>query len=357
MHRLFCIIIIVLVTSCSKDKIQLFNTSPDLAWNMELDFTGQFDIYGHYTIGWHPQSIAATPDNGVIIIQNGVLAEYDDNGNRVTLTSIIARNIITTNDGYLVHLIDSLNSEVALLDFDLNIIWRNFSIEWINSLLAISDGYLVTHKNIDSEVMISKLTTSGDIEWQTKFDRTGDLNLNMIQETTDGYIAIGSSSTTELERIGQEDTWIVRLNSNGDILWEKLYGTEENDRGVNIFQLDNGNFLSVSLESAWSSNYYDNSLIMVLDENGKIKKSNKIDDVLFYSMIPTNDGDFIVVGDTYEPVIAKINQNGKRKWQKEVRRTTGKHTVSGVIQTTDGGFVALGNEDDYNFYLFKVNPE
>jgi hypothetical protein len=104
------------------------------------------------------------------------------------------------------------------------------------------------------EALVICMNQNGQSLWQKMYGGTsGDVPLDMI-DVGDGLVmAISSSSapgtgnkTSELftdEQFASSDYWIVKINYNGDIVWQKTYGSYEQDRPSSLMLTDSGNIL------------------------------------------------------------------------------------------------------------------
>src|SRR6266446_7749818 len=70
--------------------------------------------------------------------------------------------------------------------------------------------------------------TSPSIKWQRTYGGTGDDEFRGMELTRDnGFIAVGFSESINgdlSQNHGHSDYWIVRYDSLGNILWQKVYG-------------------------------------------------------------------------------------------------------------------------------------
>ena len=62
-----------------------------------------------------------------------------------------------------------------------------------------------------------------------------------VQQTTDdGYIVVGY---TDSFGSGAFDIWVIKLNSEGTVIWEKTYGGTYNDYARSIQQTADGGYI------------------------------------------------------------------------------------------------------------------
>lgn len=361
MRNLLFIFILFLLFSCSKDFDDLKEISSGLEWTRNL--------YTEEGYNLTPQGMTLAVDSGFFLIENGTLEKRNLLGEFEFRTTATAQKIIKTDNGFLTS--QQAPSKVIALNNDLSFDWEFPLNDDVDYLFAANDGYLLTHSS--SKVGITKLSFTGEVIWQQIIDESNS-HLNAIQKTTNGFIAIGQQPSTDIGT----DTWIVRLDDSGAIIWEKTYENSKtlNSKGINIFELDNGNFLALS--SATNLDY-DATSIMILDGNGEVINENQPNDTYYKSMIQTSDGDFIAIGSGYFPtrripfpapytssfyhsaIVTKINQEGKRLWQIEKFVSDYENIAHSVIETKDNDIIVIADGSDYYsenvLQLFKINSE
>ena len=92
-----------------------------------------------------------------------------------------------------------------------------------------------------------KLNSLGDIEWQKCLGGTDWDDVNPIQQTSDGgFIVAGFTESNDGDvsgNHGNDDAWVVKLNSLGDIEWQKCLGGTIDDRACSIQQTSDGGFI------------------------------------------------------------------------------------------------------------------
>ena len=66
-------------------------------------------------------------------------------------------------------------------------------------------------------------------------------------ESTDGYYYVsGTSWSTDINvygNYGESDIWVVKLDQNGNIDWQKCFGGSGRDEDGSFIELSNGGFL------------------------------------------------------------------------------------------------------------------
>jgi len=96
---------------------------------------------------------------------------------------------------------------------------------------------------------IVKLDKQGEIEWQKTYGgQYTDVLRSMEQTTDNGYILAGYSNSpisgdkTENNK-GIGDFWIIKINDAGEIQWQNTYGAEGDDQPYVIHQTSDGGYV------------------------------------------------------------------------------------------------------------------
>lgn len=193
------------------------------------------------------RKIIKTNDNGFAIVGHGKSADGD----------------LGTNEGF---------DDVWILKLDSNgtVLWKTttgFSgADQGFSIIQTSDGgYFVgsildvtasgglgnskqASKHAGGDYWGIKLNTNGTIEWRKYFGGTNTDTCYDIAEATDGYLLIGSSDSNDVDiknNKGSYDFWIVKTDKSGNLLWEKSFGGTEIDEARAITKTNDGNFIII----------------------------------------------------------------------------------------------------------------
>ncbi|MCI3936854.1 T9SS type A sorting domain-containing protein [Chryseobacterium aahli] len=95
----------------------------------------------------------------------------------------------------------------------------------------------------EGDYWIIKLNKDGKVEWEKNYGGKGDDHLRTLAMTTSGFIVGGESRS---ERSGNKsvgieegtDIWLISLNDRGEELWQKSYNFKNRDvlMGMNVIQ-------------------------------------------------------------------------------------------------------------------------
>jgi len=118
---------------------------------------------------------------------------------------------------------------------------------YIVSGCSISNDGDVTGSHGNNDYWVVKLDLSGNIQWQKSLGGTGDDNAFSIQQTNDGsYIVAGNSSSNDGDVTGNHgypDYWVVKLDSSGNLQWQKSLGGSLYDLATSIQQTNDGGYI------------------------------------------------------------------------------------------------------------------
>jgi hypothetical protein len=118
---------------------------------------------------------------------------------------------------------------------------------------------------------------------------------DVIPANGDGFIMTGVTTSTE---DGDADVYIVRTQVNGDTLWTHCYGGDSSDVGLSICAAAGGGYLIAGATNSFGIGGSDGYLLRI-DENGELLWDETVgsaDDDTLRSVCLTNDGGYLAVG-------------------------------------------------------------
>ncbi|HDH97834.1 MAG TPA: hypothetical protein ENF70_01700 [Deltaproteobacteria bacterium] len=232
---------------------------------------------------------------------------------------------------------------VLKLNADRTIGWENvYGVSYtpmdVPEIQARSDGGYVLGTTVNDSLLLLELAGDGSIAWQKTYKEGDVSSLNSLRITKDGgYIVAGWVNEIytpyDIDPLGGkwDGFWLLKLNSEGAIIWQKTYGeTQTDDEGYEYF------------EKA-------------------------------YSVEQTADGGYVVAGSKSSKTncagsrgihddiwILKLNSDGSIAWQKSYGGDCGEKAYS-IVQTSDGGYAMAGYTDSFgaggaDAFILKIDP-
>ncbi|WP_330743897.1 T9SS type A sorting domain-containing protein [Chryseobacterium sp. CP-77] len=231
---------------------------------------------------------------------------------------------------------------------------------------SMSNDGDVTGNHGGGDYWIVKLNPAGGIQWQKTLGGSNVDDAQSIRQTTDGgYIIAGSSNSGDGDISGNHgnyDYWIVKLDSNGNMQWQKSLGGNSVDMAQSIQQTSEGGYIVAGSSSSNDGDVSGNHgggdyWIVKLDINGNIQWQKSLggsSSEQVNSVQQTFDGGYIIAGTTVSTDgditvsygnndfwVVKLDSGGNMQWQKTLGNI-GDNIGYYAQQTFDGGYIAVG---------------
>lgn len=362
----------------------------------------------------YPESIIQTPDGGFLIAGMTTGTDGDVTGNHggsdVWLVKTDYLGFIKWEKCY-----GGMGTDAQTSYYSYNNQSYPAGISIINTL---DGGYMLgTSTNLNSgqvsgnhggfDYWLVKLNDTGSIQWQKCYGANQDEILSQVIQNPDGsYVAAGYSSSDTGQVTSSHNTctydyynqisctydyWIIKIDTIGNLIWEKSYGGSSDDIATSIAATDNGGYIvagfTESNDGDVSLNHgYVNYWLIRLDSAGNAIWKNcyggsQSEEAT--SVIANNNGGFMVVGNSYSHDIQITNHHDSTYygyqdiWAVEldasgaiIRQSSfGGSLTDGagnVIKTNDGGYAIAGytnsNDGDVSsattevdFWVLKIN--
>jgi len=205
--------------------------------------------------------------------------------------------------------------------------------------------------NDSVDVYLLKTDSVGTLEWERTYSNTVmyDEAKGVLQTSDGGYIVVGGTVGPDLMQV-----YVIRTNSLGDTLWTKIHGYFGQDEGFSVVQTPDGGFV-IAGECMYVHGQRGVDLYLLkLDANGNFIWERFIGGHLYdggRSIQMTNDGGFIVVGTTqlvYNQYIYLVKTfcDGNVDWTRIYGGGGGGEDEGWQVkQTTDGGYIIAGTTE------------
>lgn len=224
-------------------------------------------------------------------------------------------------------------------------------------------GYAMTGRSHEmaphEQVSAMKVDTTGVIQWVKAFDfsQYSATSYEIIETADGGYLIVGGISGEG----GQGDIFLIKLNSNGDMQWNKRYDTGVGEHGARVLAMANGGYLI-----AGGIGYDDGTvdvLLLRVDGMGSVVWCRAYDGpgrFEFDDLIATHDGGYALLCYTRvtgsqlgEFLLLKLNSGATVSWSK-IYQHAENDQPSRLLQLPDSGYVLVGG--NRQFYLAN-NPD
>jgi hypothetical protein len=230
----------------------------------------------------------------------------------------------------------------------------------------------VTGNHGNNDYWVVKTDAEGNIQWQKSYGGSNLDRANSIQQTADGgYVVAGSTASNDGDVTGFQgvfDYWIIKLNSNGRLQWQKSYGGTGYDWATSILQTQGGGYIVTGSTASYDGDVtgyhtgvgcscYTDYWVIKLHADGSLiweKALGGFDDDIPCNVLQTDDGNFIVAGWAYyaggdithghglnDFWIVNLNKAGKINWEKTYGQAHFDEAYS-IAQTSDKGFIIAG---------------
>ncbi len=270
---------------------------------------------------------------------------------------------------------------VVKLDADGTVAWQNTYggslIDTVRQIRQTADGGYIAaglqqFSASTSGAWVFKLNVDGTVAWSRTYGGSGNESANLIQQTADdGYIVAGS---TDSLGAGGRDAWVLKLDANGNVsddvtnypgTWQKTYGDSFGDDPSDIQQTTDGGYI---VAGALRNDYW----VVKLNTDGTVAWQKTYSGVSIsvpggpvrLDIRQTANGGYIVKGLTgsgSNTFLLKLNEDGTVAWVKIYGGADGE-TVFDLQLSADGGYVLAGMIQnlvtfDADMWVLKICPD
>jgi len=142
------------------------------------------------------------------------------------------------------------------------------------SLIQTTDGgYAVAGYTLSKgagklDFWVIKLDSQGNMVWDTTYGGSGgDAAYSLIQTTDGGYAVAGATSS---KGAGADDFWVIKLDHQGNMIWDRTYGGSGEDWAWSLIQTTDGGYVVAGYtysKGAGAADFW----VIKLDAQGNLK--------------------------------------------------------------------------------------
>ena len=303
-------------------------------WVIKIDSIGT--LQWQKTIGGtsadQAHSIIQTTDGGYIVVGESY-ADHSWDGDFVNAANIV-----------------KLSSTGAIE-------WVTYGGDYNYSVKQTTDGGYIVVGWLTGKFNVLKLDSMGVQQWQKFYGGSAgsDFAKSVIQTSDGGYMVAGYTQSSDGNVTGfhggTNDAWLVKLDSAGNLQWQKTLGGSYNDEAYSIQQTADDGYII-----AGQTNSNDGDVNGLHGAAGAINCCAPITDYW----------------------VVKITNAGVIQWQKTMGGSY-IDTATSIIKTSDGGYVVAGhtannivnsgdvtgfhlntsvpNASGYDYWIVKLAPD
>ena len=222
-----------------------------------------------------------------------------------------------------------------------------------------------------TDCWIVKLSATGNITWNKILGSSGFEEVRQIKQTADGgyiFCASTDSANGDVSGInnGNFDSWVVKLDANGDTSWTVLLGGDQPDFANAIQQTADGGYIlggfsfsSDTLDISDATHGLSDYWVVKLSATGVVQWDKLLGgtgEEELHDIRQTSDGSYIATGSStssasgnvtgtingiFDFWVIKLNASGIPVWNKLIGGN-GEQIARSIQQTSDGGYIVAG---------------
>ncbi len=217
------------------------------------------------------------------------------------------------------------------------------------------------------DVYLLKCNPDGDLAWTKTFGGSSADGAYSLQQTTDGGYII--SAHTSSFGAGQHEVYLIKTDSNGDTVWTRSFGGTSGDFLRSVHQTSDGGYITASETFSFGAGGADIYLVRT-DSEGNLLWARAYGGSgadYGYSARETSDGGIIVAGYTnsfgaglFDVCLLKTDNAGNILWTKTYGGSSSDYGHS-IKETADSGFVIAGYSNSFGIggdvYLIRTDAD
>jgi len=225
------------------------------------------------------------------------------------------------------------------------------------------------NRHAGGDYWVIKINSLGNLQWSRYFGGSfTDTSYALSETQTGNFIIVGSSDSDDIDinnNKGTYDFWVLKISSSGDLIWEKSFGGSEIDEARDITITEDGDFLIVGdSRSVDTDVLYNNGAadiwIIKINADGELIWEKTYGGTSFdgvQSIQKTLNNDYIVAGNSRSSDVNLENNNGQNdawffkidsqgvlKWQNSVGGSD-IDLLMDIVELENGTIIAVGNSN------------
>lgn len=217
------------------------------------------------------------------------------------------------------------------------------------------------------DFFLLKVDDEGDVIWENTYGTESRDSCYAVIQTEDGFLLAGNSYGIGA---GGSDIFIVKTDENGNEQWRESYGGEQNEVCYSVIQTEDEGFLLAGSTTSFGEGNSDVYLVKI-DSEGSLEWDQTYGGAGFdncFSMVADNDGNLLLTGYTYsfgagrfDVYLIKIDEDGELIWEQPYGAALDEVGRS-VFLSDDGNYFVGGSTFSYgnggsDLFLMEVDTD
>ena len=236
---------------------------------------------------------------------------------------------------------------------------------------ACDGGFIITGAldwSGDKKALLIKTDTEGNEIWFKTFEKNSNDETHTVQQTKDGGFILAGST---LNGAMSQDFWLIKTDANGNKVWDKTYGGINTEYVYSVQQTNDGGYILIGETFSFGEGNGDVWLVKT-DVNGnklwdRTFGGNELDSVR--EVLQTSDGGYIIAAyirsygsEGSNAWLIKTDTDGNKIWEKVLGGSENEEALA-MIQSIDGSYIITGGgantyiAGDKDIWLAKIQAD
>jgi len=211
-------------------------------------------------------------------------------------------------------------------------------------------GYTTSAGAGVEDVLVLKLSGSGELEWASTFGGEGyDAAFDLCPSTDGGVVVCG---LTYSSGAAISDIYLVKVDAAGQAVWTKTYGGARIDRSAGIESLPDGGYVVAGGTSSSGAGNVDMYVLRLDSAGGEVwaKTYGRAAYDTASQAIPLRDGGFLVAGygdleghELMALTVVRVDADGGQVWTSRLGAKRAYDYGLSAVELASGGFLVVGS--------------
>ena len=319
-----------------------------------------------YSVGY-ATFVSQTKAGDFVVGSSNILVKLSETGELIwgkqynTLGGHQGPVLSSSGGGYLIAQGAGLNDPARILKLDKNgdIVWQHgygagffqgVSLSIFSAVETPDKNFAIAGEIPGSGAFVMKIDRIGNVVWTNVYGYFGCGRFYSLVTSQDGeFVAAG---------ILCEHAWVVKLDASGAIVWQRQYQSgdviTQDIQAVRVIATSDSGFLVTGTARRVSVQPW----VLKIDGQGTILWQKFYNGFQggFGDAVETSDGGTVILGDAR---IIKLDAAGNEEWHHGFGNNTFHGSLSTIIDTRDGGFILGGTTgtlaEGLSSWILKLN--